>query len=160
MQIKENIKALRHWPLWGDQSMVNSPHKKPVTRLMFPFDDVIMSEANTQIAKEISWDLIGHFKWCHNVQRWHNIDITLVTRHFKSPETQFFVQQIIWSNNKEKHQSSAFMHFRFHPWCDHDLFIFLTKHGGQNIKYYMESRAFLLFSFKNQICNASSLGYA
>ena len=35
-QIKENIKAPRHWPL------VNSPHKWPVTRKMYPFDDVIM----------------------------------------------------------------------------------------------------------------------
>ena len=35
-QMKENIKAPRHrWP-------VNSPHKWPVTRKMFPFDDVIM----------------------------------------------------------------------------------------------------------------------
>ena len=38
-QIKENIKALCHWPL------VNYPHKRPITRKMFPFDDVI----NTQI---------------------------------------------------------------------------------------------------------------
>ena len=39
-QIKENIKAPRHWPLCGES--VNSPHKWPVTRKMFPFDDVIM----------------------------------------------------------------------------------------------------------------------
>ena len=39
--IKENIKALCHWPLWGELP-VNSPHKWPVTRKMFPFDDVIM----------------------------------------------------------------------------------------------------------------------
>ena len=32
-----NIKAPRHWPLCRD-----SPHKWPVTRKMFPFDDVIM----------------------------------------------------------------------------------------------------------------------
>ena len=41
-QIKENIKAPRHWPFvrgihWWP---VNSPHK--VTRKLFPFDDVIM----------------------------------------------------------------------------------------------------------------------
>ena len=36
-QLEENIKALRHWPLWGE-----FPHKGPVTRKMFPFDDVIM----------------------------------------------------------------------------------------------------------------------
>ena len=38
-QIKENIKAPRHWPLWWP---VNSLHKGPLTRKMFPFDDVIM----------------------------------------------------------------------------------------------------------------------
>ena len=33
----------RHWPLWGIHRWpVNSPHKVPVTRNMFPFDDVIM----------------------------------------------------------------------------------------------------------------------
>ena len=43
-QIKENIKAPRHWTFvrgihrWP----MNSPHKGPVTRKMFPFDDVIM----------------------------------------------------------------------------------------------------------------------
>ena len=46
VQIKENIKAPRHWPLWeefgGDRWPVNSPHKGPVTHKMFPFDDVIM----------------------------------------------------------------------------------------------------------------------
>ena len=45
---KENIKAPRHWPfLWGiHREPVNSPHKGPVTRKMFPFDDVIMIWAN------------------------------------------------------------------------------------------------------------------
>ena len=33
----------RHWPLRGShRGPVNSPHKWPVTRKMFPFDDVIM----------------------------------------------------------------------------------------------------------------------
>ena len=42
-QIKENIKAMRHWPLCGNSpGTVNSPHKLSVTRKMFPFDDVIM----------------------------------------------------------------------------------------------------------------------
>ena len=42
---KKNIKAPCHWPLWGrgiHRWPVNSPHKGPVTRKMFPFDDVIM----------------------------------------------------------------------------------------------------------------------
>ena len=42
-QIKENIKAPRHWPSCGETpGPVNSPHKGPVTRKMVPFDDVIM----------------------------------------------------------------------------------------------------------------------
>ena len=40
-QIKESIKAPRHWPLCWELP-VNSPHKWPVTRKLFPFDDVIM----------------------------------------------------------------------------------------------------------------------
>ena len=41
--IKENIKAPRYWPLWGIHWWpVNSPLRRPVTRKMFPFDDVIM----------------------------------------------------------------------------------------------------------------------
>ena len=39
-QINENIKAPCHWPLWGE--FTGDPHKGPVTRKMFPFDDVIL----------------------------------------------------------------------------------------------------------------------
>ena len=39
-QIKENIKAPYQWPLWGE--ITGHPHKVPVTRRMFPFDDVTM----------------------------------------------------------------------------------------------------------------------
>ena len=47
-QIKENIKAPSHWPLWGEFTgwSVNSPHKGPVTRKMFPFDDVIILKSD------------------------------------------------------------------------------------------------------------------
>ena len=47
-QIKENVKAWRHGPFKWDfvreihRWPVNSPHKGPVMRKMFPFDDVIM----------------------------------------------------------------------------------------------------------------------
>ena len=48
-QIKENIKAPRHWPLCGEFTGGRRipPHKWPVTRKMFPFDDVIMREDDT-----------------------------------------------------------------------------------------------------------------
>ena len=42
---QRNIKALRHWPFVRGihRSPVDSPHKWPVTRKMFPLDDVIMA---------------------------------------------------------------------------------------------------------------------
>ena len=46
-QIKENIKAPRHWPLWGESTGDRRILliKGPVTRKMFSFDDVIMNGA-------------------------------------------------------------------------------------------------------------------
>ena len=56
-QKKKTIKAPRHWPLWGEFAgdrwiprgihrwPMNSPHKGPATRKMFPFDHVIMIHA-------------------------------------------------------------------------------------------------------------------
>ena len=47
---KKNIKARRHWPLCGESpGPVNSPHIWPVSRNMFPFDDVIMYDRITKI---------------------------------------------------------------------------------------------------------------
>ena len=43
-QIKENIKAPCHWPLCGEFTGTGEfPHKWPVTRKMFPFDDITMT---------------------------------------------------------------------------------------------------------------------
>ena len=39
---KRKIEAPRHRPLGGEFTGENSPHKRPETRKMFPFDDVIM----------------------------------------------------------------------------------------------------------------------
>ena len=39
-QIKENIKAPRHWPLWGE--FTGDLPRTNVTRKMFSFDDIIM----------------------------------------------------------------------------------------------------------------------
>ena len=41
-QTIENIKTTRHWPLWGEFTETGEfPAQRPVTRKMFPFDDVI-----------------------------------------------------------------------------------------------------------------------
>ena len=43
VHVEENIKAPRRWPLCGEFTGHRwIPHKGPVTRKMFPFDDVIM----------------------------------------------------------------------------------------------------------------------
>ena len=41
---KENINAVRHWPLWGDthRRPMDSLKKGPVSEKMFPFGDVMM----------------------------------------------------------------------------------------------------------------------
>ena len=51
VQIKENIKAPRHWPLCGEVTGEFS-HKGPVTRKMFPIDDVII-QADDQVCAAI-----------------------------------------------------------------------------------------------------------
>ena len=63
---------------------VNSPHKGPVTRKMFPFDDVIIWMSVNYIAKNDDWLL-----------QWRRI-----SRCLKSPVAILFVQQIVWFNNK------------------------------------------------------------
>ena len=41
------------------QGPVNSPHKRPVTRKMFPFDDVIMNDSHLNLLfKETTWELL------------------------------------------------------------------------------------------------------
>ena len=45
VQIKEYIKAPRHCLLFGEFT-VDRGHKGPVTRKMFPFDDVIIDRAS------------------------------------------------------------------------------------------------------------------
>ena len=70
-QIKESIKAPRHWPLCRKRWPVNSPHKWPVTQKMIPFDDVIMySELCTSALR------FEHFlKW----HIWNRILVSKIT---------------------------------------------------------------------------------
>ena len=66
---------------------VNSPHKWPVTRKMFPFDDVIMSSS-----KATEWyGEIYHVKWCYiynnNIKNkilWKNLKISYALCCIKS----------------------------------------------------------------------------
>ena len=78
-QLKETIKAPRHWPLSGECWPVESPHKGPVTRKMFPFDDVInnprfifkvhpvwkhLCQMNTNLLTHgLLWAMAGPWRW-------------------------------------------------------------------------------------------------
>ena len=55
-QIKESIKAPRHWPLRGEFTgdRLIPRTNGPVTRKMFPFDDVIMAIAKNIL--RIPWN--------------------------------------------------------------------------------------------------------
>ena len=58
------VRGIHRWPM-------NSPHKRPVTRKMFPFDDVIMIHTvGKWFEIKLLWDIIEghreqeHVKWC------------------------------------------------------------------------------------------------
>ena len=63
--VKENTKAPRHWPFlrgeftgdwWGIHRWpMDSPHKGPVTRKGFPFDNVIMKSSDQCFGK-VTWN--------------------------------------------------------------------------------------------------------
>ena len=87
-QIKENIKAPLHWPLCG-KSPVNSPHKWPVTRKIFPFDAVIMrTEALRRINARVDWAIIS---W---KQQW----LIAYWQISNKPKWKFGNKNYIWSS--------------------------------------------------------------
>ena len=55
-QRKHQISASLAFVLWIHRGPVNSPHKVPVTRKMFPFDDVIM-KVKTSIIFWVSYGM-------------------------------------------------------------------------------------------------------
>ena len=63
-QVKENIKATRHWPFKGNPPVTDGfPHILPVTRKMFPFDDVIMTKACVNSMVLLYLPLLAMLRW-------------------------------------------------------------------------------------------------
>ena len=74
------VREIHRWP-------VNSPHKWPVTRKMFPFDDVIMGECHKTLLiiskhwlewlgaighQAFTWTNVDKVLWCHMASLDHN----------------------------------------------------------------------------------------
>ena len=56
VQIKENIKVSRHWLFEGNPPVTGgSPHKGPVTRKIFTFDDVTMMLTTHTVVVCLGW---------------------------------------------------------------------------------------------------------
>ena len=53
------VRGINRWP-------VDSPHKGPVTRKMFPFDDVIMKRGVIRIVADISGAYLAYAEWHGN----------------------------------------------------------------------------------------------
>ena len=63
--------------VWGiHRRPVNSPHKGPVTRKMFPFDDVIMNEAKNHMysytKKDMNTNHGLNLMYCRVIPVWYN----------------------------------------------------------------------------------------
>ena len=106
-QFKENTKVPHHWPLWGEFTghRWNSPHKGPITRKMFPFDDVIMIiEFQYDMLQGITY--IRHGPWSST--DFHNTNQMLLRLHhtlymsgdFCNPNTPLTNQSIQWTTGK------------------------------------------------------------
>ena len=67
------VLGIHRWP-------VNSPHKWPATRKMFPFDDVIMWWDNGYTAWSREW--LG--VWGHQAFAWTIVDLSSVTHTLKN----------------------------------------------------------------------------
>ena len=106
VQIKENIKAPRHWPFVQriHQGPVNSLHKRPVTRKMFSFDDVIM--------------------YCHDELFMHSLECYFGV-YFQSckatHETPKFLMSALTVRHSRTHITFYISHSQYHGcwWPDH-----------------------------------------
>ena len=95
-QIKENIKAPRHWPFVPGihRWQVNSPHKWPVTRKMFPFDDVIMlyaplTQCGLFSAKPLPEPMLTYCQLSHQGH---------TSAEFDSKYNDLLLRKCIWKN--------------------------------------------------------------
>ena len=84
---------------------VNSSHKWPVTRKMFPFDDVIMSSGYWSLVQNIAPSQDRFTIYTHSDTFAQTmlmlIFLLIAVTHLKSPATPLFVWQLLQATNKE-----------------------------------------------------------
>ena len=87
------VRGIHRWP-------VNSPHKGPITRKMFPFDDVIMELLGIQfvtLVPALSQDL--HKSGLFSDRRIPDVNPSLYLKHsIKSKQFLFWSLLICWSH--------------------------------------------------------------
>ena len=91
------VRGIHRWP-------VNSPHKWPVTRKMFPFDDVIMIWAYDDFQPIVAFGT-NFTGWPSKICYCQSSFIISASQwaswRLKSPTTCLFVQQFAWLNSKK-----------------------------------------------------------
>ena len=137
---QRNIKAPRHWPLCGEihRGPVNSPHKWPVTRKMFPFDDVIMWHG-TPI--RITGPLWGFpYKMASYSDRWYFL---------QQPDKRAVEWPVIWDTIKHmwRHCNDLTKYLRRH----HALWLWFKKNLTYQI-YWLQKIFVTKTEITNNIC--------
>ena len=116
------MRGIHRWP-------VNPPHKGPVTRSMFPFDDVVMIQ-HTDVSWT-SWELILDFG--------HRLLIFLILATFRLCESgKFAISGHFLENTMGNGLKFGMLVYSGHPQnrldFDHGMLIFRT-HGTNGLKF-------------------------
>ena len=87
-----SVWGIHRWP-------VNCPHKGPVTRKMFPFDDVIMR--HTVRSQGISCRLLAcRLTWLVTINHWQSRQRIKLHKHsYVSSKIDCFFSAVIWTHN-------------------------------------------------------------
>ena len=122
--------------MWGiHRSPVNSPHKWPATRKMFPFDDVIMEFHCLlrllffRLTSKCTCNRRSQTQWRH---RWRNQD-----------ENTFSSTSVIWS---------------FHTWCQIETMLNVLKFSKLT-KFRYSVRLFRWKCHRKWVCCSDSQGH-
>ena len=130
-QIKENINAPRHWPLWGEFTGHRwiPCTKGQKTRKMFPFNDVIV---HPLCATGLGWPFTLQeytcVKWTLYYSHWSNTSVHTchISLYFVIEKVAFFWPKVCWSKR-------SFNTYLWYVGNSNDLVLLLTHPAGAQI---------------------------